>query len=145
MYVTELSKYMKPSSISSYLQGIVFVHNVLGISPPSVSSPFVRSTMNGIKNDFPEGPSQKEPIYLEHLGKMKNFVVPSDHYSVLTWIASLLMFRCLLRVGQVVDSPHTLTRDCVTFTDFGCTMKVKSSKTSSLAVAPVIIPEPAEN
>lgn len=58
----------------------------------------------------------------------------------LTWVASLLMFRCLLRVGQVVDFPHTLLRKAVLFTDFGCVLTLYSSKTHSSAEAPARIP-----
>lgn len=50
------------------------------------------------------------------------------------------MFRCLLRVGQVVMSSHTLTKDSVVFTDYGFKLYVHSSKTSSRNDPPVIIP-----
>lgn len=140
LYVSELSRYMKPSSIASYLQGVVFVHNVLGMTPPKVSHPHLKATLGGINNDYPGLPDQKAPIFMHHIRRMRNFVVTTNHYSVQTWIGCLLMFRCLLRVGQVVDSPHTLTRDCVTFMDYGCAIEVRSSKSTSRYSPPILIP-----
>lgn len=140
LYVSEMSRFMKISSIKTYIQGVMFVHKVLGLEPPSVSHPHVKTTLSGIDNLLGSEPSQKDPIFLHHLSNMRIHVDPFNHEMILTWIASLLMFRCLLRVGQVVKSPHSLRRCAVEFTDFGFVLSIVSSKTSSARKPPVIIP-----
>lgn len=83
---------------------------------------------------------QKDPILPQHLRLMSPHVNVKDQSILLTWIACLLMFRCLLRVGQVVLSPHTLTKNSVVFTDYGFKLYVLSLKTSSRNDPPAIIP-----
>lgn len=140
MYISVLALSMKPSSIAAYLQGIVFRHVVLGLEPPCMSHPHIKSTLAGIKNDVGMESRQKDPILPQHLRLMSLNVDLSDHSVLLTLIGCLLMFRCLLRVGHVVLSPHTLSRDSVVFTDYGFKLYVHSSKTSSRNDPPSILP-----
>lgn len=107
MYISFLALTMKPSSIAAYLQGIVFRHVILGLEPPCLSHPHIKSTLSGVKNDVGVDSHQKEPILPQHLRRMSRYVDITDHSMLLTWIGCLLMFQCLLRVGQVVLSPHT--------------------------------------
>lgn len=140
MYVSVLALSMKPSSIVAYLQGIVFKHVVLGLEPPSMSHPHIKSTLAGVKNDVGLDSCQKDPILPQHLRLMSLHVDTSDHIMMLTWMGCLLMFRCLLRVGQVMLSPHTLTKDAVIFTEYGFKLLVYSSKTSSRRDPPAVLP-----
>lgn len=140
IYVAFLAKYMKPASITAYLQGLVFYHVVHGLEPPELSHPHIKSTLDGVKNKPGRRSTQKDPLYLSHLTRMKDYVVKTDQPMWLTWVASLLMFRCLLRVGHVVSSPHTLLRRAVEFTDFGCVLTLYSSKTQRSDDEPVKIP-----
>lgn len=140
IYVAFHAKYMKPSSIIAYLQGLVFQHIIQGLEPPNLAHPLVKSTIEGVKNKLGRHSTQKDPLFLHHLSRMKDFVIKSDQPMWLTWVASLLMFRCLLRVGQVVTSPHTLLRKAVTFTEFGCILTLLSSKTQSTDDPPARIP-----
>lgn len=140
MYVSILALSMKHSSIIAYLQGIVFKHVILGLEPQSMSHPHIKSTLAGIKNDAGSESLQKDPILRQHLRLLSRLVDTSDHSMLSTWIGCLLMFRCLLRVGQVVLSPHTLTKDSVIFTDYGLKVLVCSSKTSSRRDPPTVLP-----
>lgn len=140
MYIAFLSKLMKPVSIASYLQALVFKHVVLGLEPPKLNHPHVKSTLEGVKNKFGAGSTHKDPINLSHLALMLPYVSSENHSLYLTWVASLLMFRCLLRVGLVVDSPHTLTRDSVEFTKYGLLLRICSSKTKKSHETPDLIP-----
>lgn len=140
IYVAFLARYMKPSSITAYLQGLVFYHVVNGLEPPDLSHPHIKATLEGVKNKLGRHSTQKDPLYISHIARMKNFVVKTDQPMWLTWVASLLMFRCLLRVGQVVKSPHMLRRRAVTFTEFGCILTLSSSKTLRCGEPPARIP-----
>lgn len=140
LYIAFLSPIMKPSSIESYLQGIVFKHVTSGRVAPKLADPRVKTTLSGVKNKYGTKPDQKDPLFLDHLASMRPHLDWSDQPMVLTWLASILMFRCLLRVGQVVSSPHILKRDSVTFTSYGLLLKVNSSKTRSRQDPPALIP-----
>lgn len=139
IYITQLALSMKPSSIAAYLQAIVFKHVVLGLEPPCLSHPHIKLTLSGVKNDVGTDSRQKEP-QPQHLRLMSLNVDVSNHSMLLTWIGCLLMFRCLLRVGQVILSPHTLTKGSVVFTKYGFKLYVCSSKTSSRNDLPTVIP-----
>lgn len=140
LYVSDMSCYMKPSSIKTYIQGVMFIHKVLGLELQDVSHPHLKSTLAGIDNVLGSAPRQVEPLFLHHLVKMRSYVDVLVHAMVLTWITSLLMFRCLLRIGQVVASPHILRRDSIEFTDFGFMIKILFSKTTSQRNPPINIP-----
>lgn len=140
IYIVFLAYLMKYLSIVSYLQGIIFKHVVLGLEPPKLSNPHVKSTLSGVKNFFGDETVHKDPLYLNHLLSMYPFVKISNHSMFLSWLSSIFMFRCLLRVGQVVLSPHTLRRDAVEFTDYGFLLRVRSSKTTSKYAPPALVP-----
>lgn len=140
LYIAFLARFIKYSSIVSYLQGIVFHHVLLGMTPPKLSNPQVKSTLAGVKNKKGSDQLGKAPLFFNHLCVMYAHVDFKSHSNFLTWIASVLMFRCLLRVGHVVDSPHTLLRSAVTFTDYGFLLSICSSKTKSKSSLPDYIP-----
>lgn len=131
---------MKPTSIVSYVQGIIFHHVLLGLVPPKVSDPQIKATLAGVKNKLGSEPKGKDPLFFSHLCSMYPHVDFKDHKNFLTWMASVLMFRCLLRVGQVVASPHTLLRSAVVFTEYGFLLTINSSKTKSKGTSPDYIP-----
>lgn len=140
MYVAFLALVMKPASIQSYIQGIVFHHVLLGLVPPRLSDPQIKATMAGVKNVLGGESKGKDPLFFNHLCAMYPHVNFKCHQNFLTWMASVLMFRCLLRVGQVVASPHTLNRSAITFTDYGLLLSIESSKTKSKGTTPDLIP-----
>lgn len=78
IYVAFLARYMKPSSIIAYLQGLVFYHVVQGLEPPELSHPHIKSTLNGIKNKLGRHSTQKDPLFLSHLIRMKDYVLKTD-------------------------------------------------------------------
>lgn len=105
-----------------------------------MSDPKVKSVLGGVENKLGSEPTAKKPLFFGHLCSMYPHVDFNDHSVYLTWIASILMFRCLLRVGQVVKSPHTLSRSSVTFTDYGFMLSIYSSKTKTRDSTPDLIP-----
>lgn len=48
------------------------------------------------------------------------------------WASALLLFRSLLRVSHVIDSPHTLRYDDIVWVEDGFDIVVRSSKTSNV-------------
>lgn len=130
---------MKASSIMSYLQGVVFKHTVLGLEAPKLSHPQIKSTLLGIKNHSGDSVC-KEPVLIQQLIRMRQVISSKEPLLYLTWLASMLMFRCLLRVGQVVSSSHTIKRSDVKLTQFGLVLEVHSSKTHCTQDKPTVLP-----
>lgn len=118
----------------------MFKHVVLGLDPPKLNDPQIKSTLSGVKNKYGSTSKGKDPMFLFHLRAMAPYVDTHDHISLLTYIAAMLMFRCLLRVGQVVSSPHTLLRSSLQFTDYGMLVIIRSSKTTSGSDPPTQVP-----
>lgn len=124
-----LSKHMTFGSVSNYLQAVVWVHRLKGLKPPSVSSDLVHMTMTGLKR-VSRPPVPKDPITFKHLKKMYYSLNLSSPLHVMFWSCILTLFRTLLRVSHVVDSPHVLLRRDVVFPPGGgMLVNVHSSKT----------------
>lgn len=140
LYIAFLAPLMKTTSINSYLQGLVFKYVVLGMTPPKLNDPHIKSTLSGVKNKYATPPDRKDPLFLFHLKAMSHYVDHKNESLMLTWLSCILMFRCLLRVGQVVTSPHTLLRSSIQFTDYGMLLCILSSKTTTRLDPPSYVP-----
>lgn len=65
------------------------------------------------------------------LATLKKLYVAVDfdvNIQFLVWVAVIVLFRTLLRVSHVIDSPHTLRRRDVSFTPWGVILVVYSAK-----------------
>ena len=138
LYATFLSKSMVYSSICNYLHAVVYFHNLSGIKPPCLSAAELRTTLLGIKRRSRHNVNVKSPVYPRHLLSM--FTAVQSKHELMVYVASLLLFRCLLRVSHVTRSPHELKWSDVTFHGWGITVHVTSSKTNQLAHTRVISP-----
>ena len=127
LYVTYLSGRLKYSSVLAYYQAVIFYHVCAGLEPVRTCNSILRATMNGIKRLAATAPQGKDPIFPSHLRKISKVVDCNNVLDVLVFVASLLMFRSLLRVSHVVDSSHTLLRSDVVFNESGCVLLVHSS------------------
>ena len=96
--------------------------------------------MNGINNLSGSAAQGKDPIFPTHLRAIAKIVKFYDVLDVLVFVATLLMFRSLLRVSHIVDSSHTLLRSDVVFNDSGCVLLVRSSKTLKAGKGDLLIP-----
>ena len=129
LYVTYLSDRLKYSSVLAYYQAVIFYHVCAGLEPIRSSNSILKATLNGIKRLATAAPQGKDPIFPSHLRSISRIVDCYDVLDMLVFVASLLMFRSLLRISHIVDSAHTLLRSDVVFNDSGCVLLVRSSKT----------------
>ena len=107
-YVTYLSERLKFSSIVAYYQSVIFHHTCAGIEPVRISNSVLQSTLKGIKRLEHGKEKGKDPIFPHHLEMISNIVNFEVELEFLVFVASLLMFRTLLRVSHVINSEHTL-------------------------------------
>ena len=140
LYATFLSEFMVASSITTYIQAVIFFHNIHGHQPPDWKDFELKATMSGIRNLQVTPSNQKDPLFPKHLVKIARVVDNESVIQRLVWAAMCFLFRTLLRVSHVVSSPHTLKTKDVVFTNWGLFVKVSSSKTRKKTQKPQYIP-----
>lgn len=132
-YITYLERYMVYSSIINYAQAVLLAHRLRNIEPPSVSSHSVKLTLLGVKRRSGSNPNPRAPMTISILRRLYSCLNFNVKFHVLFWAASLLLFRSLLRVSHVVESPHSLRVNDIMWSEEGYNIKVRSSKTSRQA------------
>lgn len=140
LFASHLSRYLSYTSICNYLQAVGFIQKLYGLVPPSVSSDSVKLTLLGIKKKPNIGHELRAPITLGHLKKFKLQLVMSKPSHVMFWACLLLLFRSLLRVSHVTQSPHNLQVKDVKFISSGMVLIIHSSKTNQGSAPPRYIP-----
>lgn len=139
LYVSFLSYYLSYTSVINYLQGVILGHKFNGYVPPSVSSDEVKLALQGLKNDdvltVP-----RDPITLSHLKSFYFHLNITVNSQLMFWAALLLLFRSLLRVSHITDSPHYLRVGDVEIVGDGLVLKVFSSKCMKRSYSPRLIP-----
>ena len=131
---------MVASSITTYVQAVIFFHNIHGHQPPDWKDFNLKATIAGIRNLQTTPPGQKDPLFPKHLTKLSKVVDKDSVIQRLVWAAMCFLFRTLLRVSHVVSSPHTLKTKDVVFTNWGFFVRVSSSKTKKKSQKPQYIP-----
>lgn len=140
LYVTHLSKFMVFTSISNYIQGVLFFHKLKGWHPPSASSSQVKMTLQGVKRVKPGGVRPRDPITFKLLSRIYSVLDCELLGHHMFWACSLLLFRTLLRVSHVTESPHTLLAGDVKLSDKGMLICVQTSKSKQHKGTPHVIP-----
>lgn len=131
LFASCLSKYMTYGSVANYLQAVIWIHKLRGLVPPSVSANVVHMTLDGLKRTS-RPPVAKDPVTIRHLKSMYSSLNLSKPEHIMFWACILTLFRSLLRVSHVVDSPHVLLRRDVVFPPGGgMILSIRSSKTKS--------------
>lgn len=130
LFASYISQYMTYTSVSNYLQSVIWNHKLLNITPPTVSSDIVQMTLAGIKRRS-KPPRRKDPITIRQLLLIFTHLDMSRTVNVMFWACLLVLFRSLLRVSHVVTSDHTLVKNDVIFlSDGGVILKIRSNKTT---------------
>lgn len=128
-YLSFLSLYMKQASVITYYQAVRFFSKLFQLDCPLLSHPHLRAILNGVLNSPGSSSVPKAAFLVQDLKLLKTVVCVKIDVHLLVWSAVLLMFRTLLRVSHVVDSPHCITRGDVAFYDWGLVLSIHSSKT----------------
>ena len=139
-YVSYLAERLKFSSIRSYYQSVIFFHVCAGFEPIRMSNPILNATLRGIEKSKAGEGKGKDPILPGHLRCIMAVAHKDVELELLVCVASLLMFRTLLRVSHVVHSDHTLKTDDVRFFNGGCLIRVCSSKTTKTRDDSTVLP-----
>ena len=140
MYVSYLARKLKFSSIKAYYQSVIFFHVCAGWEPVRMSNPILRATLKGIEKVKSGDSKGKDPMLPVHLKRIMSVLDLSSYLELLVGVSSLFMFRTLLRVSNVVVSPHTLRVKDVRFSKAGCLVYVNSSKTTNSQDGPTVLP-----
>lgn len=139
-YISFLANNMKLSSIITYYQAVRHFHILFGLKAPALSEPYLRVIINGISNTPAGRTVPKDPFGLRHLMLVYNVICLDLDIHVLLWTALLLMFRSLLRVSHIVQSPHTLLHQDIEFKEWGVVLCVRSAKTLKIGQEPIRLP-----
>lgn len=84
LYATFISQFMTYTSVSNYLQAVIWGHKLNGLTPPSVSSDLVHITLLGIcRKSTP--PRPKDPMTIRHLKLMYKCIDLSKCVNVMFW------------------------------------------------------------
>lgn len=129
-YASYLMDFMVYTSVTNYLQAVIWAHKIRELIPPCVSSVPVKLALAGIKRVGKISTRVREPVTVSMLFKLYSCLDLTRITHVLFWAIALLLFRSLLRVGHVVKSPHNLKCSDVILGEHGFLLRVKSSKTS---------------
>ena len=140
MYVSYLARKLRFSSIKAYYQSVIFFHVCAGWEPVRMSNPVLKATLKGIEKLKSGDSKGKDPMLPEHLKKIMRVLDLSSDLELLVYVSSLFMFRTLLRISNIVISPHTLRVRDVRFSDAGCLVYVNSSKTTTSQDDSTVLP-----
>lgn len=128
-FLAFLAKYIKHSSIITYYQSVRFFHKLVGFNCPLLSHPELKTVLNGIVRQPGSASVPKPAFSLEDIKSLQAVICVQIDVHLLVWTSVLLLFRTLLRVSHVTDSPHCRRRVDVNFHDWGLVLSIHSSKT----------------
>ena len=129
LYITHLTKTVSYLTITQYISGVWALHKYLGYSHPDPTSFIIQSTVRGAKRLLGAATNPALPLTPENLVAVFKTLDMAVFHDVIFWAALVLSFRCLLRVGHIVVSPHQLKVSDVVFTSTGMDVIMNSSKT----------------
>lgn len=129
LYITFLTDSLKYSTICNYISAIWSLHDFAGVHPPAKGSFLVKCTLMGARRLLGDAVLSADPLLPDDLYMLYSHLCKTKMFDLVFWAAVCLMFRCLLRVGHVTKSDHTIHRNDVVFTSYGFCLTIRSSKT----------------
>lgn len=140
IYITYLTDQVKYSTICNYLSAVWSLHEHLGFTPVAKNAFLVRCTLRGARRLLGDQVLTADPLLPEHLIRIFKCLNQMDLFDLMFWCSICLGYRCLLRKSHFTQSPHTMLRSDITFTDYGMVVKLRSSKTIQFTERVVEIP-----
>ena len=142
LYITYLTRSCCYVTIENYLSGIWALHDYWGFEHVDPTVFIIRATLRGAKRLLGCESTQATPISPSDLQKMYSVLDLSKFKDYQLWCAIILAYRCLLRVGHVTVSPHSMLVKDLHFNKDGMDVSIRSSKTiqykERLLVVPVV-------
>ena len=132
-FLVYLAHSLKYTSINNYLSAVVTLHKMCGYEHNFRSDFRVIFTLLGLKRVLGDTTCRKSPLLPSDLVGMSKCVDFGDDVERSVWACVVLAFRTLLRKSNLLpsgaDSDHCIRRKDITFTDWGMSISVSSSKT----------------
>lgn len=129
---------MSFGAVSTYVHALPFMCHLKGYRAPDLTHPQVRLAFKGVKRLCTRPPRRRDPVDLKLLKVIfKNVNIHSNQWLTF-WTACITMFRCLLRISNVILSPHSIRVRDLKFTNWVCLVSIRSAKCSSPGIPHVI-------
>lgn len=105
------------------------MHIFFSFSPIAKDSFLVKCTMQGARRHLGDSTLSADPLFPEDLVRIYKTLNYRDIKDLVFWTALCLGYRCLLHKGHFTSSPHNMARSQLTFTEYGLSLRIDSSKT----------------
>lgn len=140
LYITFLARKVCYVTIINYISGLWALHDYWGIPHVDPQIFLIRATLKGAKRLLGCESVQVDPLSPSELKLIFNHLNLDVWRDLQFWCAVCLMYRCLLRVGHIVASPHTMLVRDIKWTQGGMDVIIRSSKTIQFRQRTVTVP-----
>lgn len=140
LYIAFMCDSLKYSTIVNYVSAVWALHNYMGVEPLAKGNFLISCTLRGARRLLGDAVLTSDPLLPEHLVKIYSCMCYSNMFDLVFWTALCLGYRCLLRKCHFTQSIHSISRDDVTFTDYGICIVIRSSKTIQFGERTLKIP-----
>ena len=140
LYITFLARDCCYVTIKNYISGVWALHDYYGVEHIESSSFIIQSTMKGAKRLLGCETVQAPPLNPQDMVKLFKVLNLNKFEDLQLWCAITIAYRCLLRVSHITESPHTIRKQDIVFTDSGVDIHIRSSKTVQFKERAQLIP-----
>ena len=140
LYITFLARKVCYVTIINYISGLWALHDYWGIPHVDPQIFLIRATLKGAKRLLGCETVQVDPLSPIDLQAIFRLLNVQEFRDLQFWCAVCLMYRCLLRVGHIVASPHTMLVKDIRWTTGGMDVIIRSSKTIQFRQRTVTVP-----
>lgn len=129
MYITYMCTSLNYTSLHKYVSALWMLHEYNGVESVPHKTFLITATLAGARRLLGDHTEQVDPLFPEDIVKIRAVLTMSNWDDFVFWVALILSFRCLLRVGHVTKGVHTLRVSDVIPTRQGLDLTISSSKT----------------
>ena len=141
--------FSSPQSIKNYLNGVKFIHILLGHEFVHYKDAHFRMLFRGIERNLVHVPQRASPISIDILRRVGSFVDSHSELDLVCYTACLLLFFLMARAGNVFhsdkDSGRGLLRKDVYFSDQDMFIRFRRTKTIQFGRRVLVIPIRSNN
>jgi len=137
-FIAFLGRTRKYNTVTQYLNIVRILHLEKGLENPLTGNFTSACVLKGLKRKVGDSKRRKKPITPTLLLQIKGKLDFSNIFDVCFWAACLTCFFGLLRISNVcyggsTSNKHCIKRSDITFSQDGCIINIKSSKTIQYA------------
>lgn len=119
IYITYLCQSVSYSSVDKYVGAVWALHDYCGIQSVNRQAFLIKATLAGARRLLGDQTVQVDPLMPEDMLLIRASLKVSVWQDFTFWVALVLSYRCLLRVGHVTISDHSLRVKDIIFTPSG--------------------------